>query len=262
MIVCLHTSDSICFPRHALSWLLLAGSAGAVNGFAFLECQQFITHVTGTATRLGLAWHTWSLAAEYATVLGAFIAGATVSVVWLQGRVSRGKQPSWASPLIMVALILTAAGLAGHYGAFEPFGSQVATDPPPFVLLSLLAFAMGLQNAAVATTTGLAVRTTHLTGPATDLGIHLGTAWFAQGDQRIAALKAALLRGGKIFAFTAGAALALPLAQTLGYLSLLGPAMLVIVASALSFVPSLAPASFPTSFPSRPSSPEGARRAA
>ena len=52
-----------------------------------------------------------------------------------------------------------------------------AQDPAPvgdvfsIFLLSLLAFAMGLQNAAVASTTGLAVRTTHLTGPATDLGI-------------------------------------------------------------------------------------------
>jgi len=245
MIVSLHSPDTICFPRHALSWFLLAGSAGAVNSFAFLECQQFVTHVTGTATRLGLAWHSRSLAAEYATVLGAFIAGATLSVVWLQGRVSRGKQPSWVAPLVLVALILAAVGLAGHYNAFEPFGSQVVTDPPPFVLLSLLAFAMGLQNAAVATTTGLAVRTTHLTGPATDLGIHLGTAWFTQGEQRRAALKAALLRGGKITAFTAGAALAMPLAEAFGYLSLVGPATLVIVASVLSFVPRLGRSSFP-----------------
>jgi uncharacterized membrane protein YoaK (UPF0700 family) len=244
MIVNLHTSDTICFPRHALSWFLLSGSAGAVNGFAFLECQQYVTHVTGTATRLGLAWHSWSLAAEYTTVLVAFILGATTSVLWLQGRVSRGMQPNWAAPLILVALILAAVAVAGRYGAFEPFGSQVAADPPPFVLLSLLAFAMGLQNAAVATTTGLAVRTTHLTGPATDLGIHLGAAWFAQGEQRITALKAAMLRGGKILAFTAGAGFALPLAESLGYLSLLGPAALVVIASALSFVPGLDPASF------------------
>jgi len=233
----LHTADTISAPRHALSWFLLAAAAGAVNGFAFLECQQFVTHITGTVTRLGLSWPLWEVAAEYATVVVAFIAGAVTSVLWIQARVCRGKAPSWAAPLVLVAIILVLVAIAGNFGAFEPFGSQVAADPPPFVLLSLLAFAMGLQNAAVASTTGLAVRTTHLTGPATDLGIHLGTACFATGLERRVALISAALRAGKILAFAAGAALSLPLADNLGYLSLTAPASLVLVASALSFVP-------------------------
>ena len=79
---------------------------------------------------------------------------------------------------------------------------------------------MGLQNAAVASTTGLAVRTTHLTGPATDLGIHLGAALFATGQERRAAFKGATLRGGKILSFMVGAGLSVPLANWAGYLSL------------------------------------------
>ncbi len=237
MTVNLHTSDTICSPRHVLSWFLLAAAAGAVNGFAFLECQQFVTHVTGTVTRLGLSWHSWDLAAEYATVLVAFVIGAVISVVWIQGRAYCGKRPSWAAPLVVVSLILVSVGVAGHFGAFVPFGSRVASDPPPFILLSLLAFAMGLQNAAVATTTGLAIRTTHLTGPATDLGIQLGTAWFARGTERRAALVGAMLRSGKIAAFMLGAGLSLPLADVLGYMALICPSGLVLTASALSFVP-------------------------
>jgi uncharacterized membrane protein YoaK (UPF0700 family) len=236
MNFCLHTSESVCSPRHALSWFLLAAAAGAVNGFAFLECQQFVTHITGTITRLGLSWHTWQIAAEYAAVAVAFIVGAVTSVLWIQGRGYRGKRPSWAAPLVVVALILVLVGIAGHYDAFGPFGSQLATDPPPFVLLSLLAFAMGLQNATVATTTGLAIRTTHLTGPATDLGIQLGTAWFAKGNDRRALLLGAALRCGKIASFLLGAALSLPLAAALGYASLLCPASFVLIASSLSFV--------------------------
>lgn len=45
--------------------------------------------------------------------------------------------------------------------------------PGDFVLLCGLSFAMGLQNAAVASSTGQLVRTTHPTGPARDLGVHL-----------------------------------------------------------------------------------------
>jgi uncharacterized membrane protein YoaK (UPF0700 family) len=237
MTVTLHTPQTIVAARHSVSWLLLAGAAGAVNGFAFLECQQFVTHVTGTATRVGLSWHRWELVAEYSTVLAAFIAGATASVVWLQGRVYHGKQPNWAAPLLVVALLLATTAVIGHLGVFNPFGMQTASDPPPFVLLSLLAFAMGLQNASVASTTGLAVRTTHLTGPATDLGIHLGSAWYARGEERRTALKQGLLRGGKILAFSAGTGLSLPLAEQLGYLSLIAASLLVLTAAAISFVP-------------------------
>jgi uncharacterized membrane protein YoaK (UPF0700 family) len=110
--------------------------------------------------------------------------------------------------------------------------------------MSMLAFAMGLQNAAVASTTGLSVRTTHLTGPATDLGIHLGTAFFASGSERRDSLKGAALRIGKIVAFVTGAGVALPLADRLGYLMLLAPAALVSFAVVLSFLPDWSPSDF------------------
>lgn len=46
MQITLHTPETIYSPRHVPSWLLLACAAGIVNGFAFLMCQQFVTHVT------------------------------------------------------------------------------------------------------------------------------------------------------------------------------------------------------------------------
>jgi uncharacterized membrane protein YoaK (UPF0700 family) len=217
-----------------------------VNGFGFLACQQFVTHVTGTATRMGLEWPHVGIAGEYAAVLLSFVAGALASTLALQARGFRGKRPLWASPLLVVAAILLGVAVAGHFGAFGPLGGAAAADEPPAALLSLLAFAMGLQNAAVETMTGLAVRTTHLTGPATDLGIHLGTAYFATGEQRRAALKGAALRGGKALAFVAGAGLALPLSSALGYFALLAPAALVLIAAAFSFVPAWSPSDFPT----------------
>jgi uncharacterized membrane protein YoaK (UPF0700 family) len=243
--ITLHTPDTIYSVRHTPSWFALAGASGTVNGFAFLTCEQFVSHVTGTATRIGLEWHYLGLAAEYSTILVCFIAGAIASVIWIQGRAYRGKHPRWASPLIAVSMILVGVALAGHNGWLGQFGGQVAADPPPVLLLSALAFAMGLQNAAVASTTGLAVRTTHLTGPATDLGIHLGAACFATGDERRAAFKGAVLRGGKIVAFIIGAGMSLPLANRYGYLTLLAPAALILFAAALSFVPNWSPSDFP-----------------
>src|SRR5918998_659933 len=217
MKITLHTPETIYSPRHVPSWLLLAGAAGVVNGFAFLMCEQFVSHVTGTVTRLGLEWPHVGLAAEYAVVVVSFVAGAAASVVAIQARARRGKRPRWAIPLVSVALILVGVAVAGRTGAFGRFGGTHAADPPPVVVLSVLAFAMGLQNAAVASTTGLAVRTTHLTGPTTDLGIHLGTAVLATGDERRAALRGAALRGGKIVAFMLGAGVSLPLVEAFGF---------------------------------------------
>jgi uncharacterized membrane protein YoaK (UPF0700 family) len=245
MEITLHTPDTIYSPRHVPSWLLLAGAAGAVNGVAFLECEQFVTHVTGTVTRLGLEWPHLGIAAEYAAVVVCFVAGAAASVVAIQARASRGERPRWATPLVSVALILAGVALAGWAGAFGQFGGMHIDDPPPAVLLSLLAFAMGLQNASVATTTGLAVRTTHLSGPSTDLGVHLGAALLASGTERRSALRGAALRGGKVVAFALGASLSLPLTGAFGYLALLAPAGFVLIAAALSFVPDWGPSDFP-----------------
>jgi uncharacterized membrane protein YoaK (UPF0700 family) len=244
MQITLHTPETIYSPRNVPSWLLLACAAGMVNGFAFLMCEQFVTHVTGTVTRLGLEWPTVGIALEYAVILVAFIAGASSSVVFIQARAHRGKRPRWATPLISVVLLLMGVAAAGRAGVFGDLGKQVGAEPP-VLFLSLLAFSMGLQNAAVASTTGLAVRTTHLTGPATDVGVHLGTALLAEGPERRSALRGAALRAGKIVAFMLGAGLAIPLTRSLDYLALLFPASFVAVATVLSFTDRWSPSDFP-----------------
>lgn len=246
MDVTLHTPEAIYSARHVPSWLMLSAAAGIVNGFAFLTCQQFVTHVTGTLTRLGLEWTHATLALEYAAVLAAFLAGAIVAIVSIQLRANLSSRTRWATPLFTVALILIVVALVGSSGWFGVFGGTVASDPPPVALLSVLAFAMGMQNAAVASTTGLAVRTTHLTGPVTDLGIHLGTALLANERERAAALRGASLHG-KVAAFVAGAVLSVSLSSILGYFILLPAAAFVLVAAILSFIPNWSPSDHPFS---------------
>lgn len=214
---------------------MLAFAAGAVNAGAFLANERFVSHVTGIVSRIGLDVGQWPLLLDYMIVLVCFIAGAAASVVAIDGRRHRGKHALWAAPLAIVSSILVGVSILGYLGVFGTYGGTVE-QPVDFLLLSILAFAMGMQNAAVATTTGLAVRTTHMTGPATDLGVHLGTAYFAGGEARKNALRGALLRGGKIFSFAAGAAVMVPLARSGGYLAFILPAVAVVVATAVSFV--------------------------
>lgn len=237
----LHTPSTIYSVRHLPSWMLLAFAAGGVNAGAFLACARYVTHVTGTATRIGVDASSPILLVDYAIVLLCFLAGAMASVLALQGRRARGKEPLWALPLGIVAVVLVLVSFLGRLDVFGPFGSTVETAGD-FFLLSILAFAMGLQNAAVSTSTGLAIRTTHMTGPTSDLGVHLATAWFEQGEARRLALRGAALRGGKLLAFIAGAASMIPLAAKLQYLCFTIPAVLVLVAAGLSFVPAWSPA--------------------
>lgn len=245
----LHPPHRLLSLRHAPSWLLLTMAAGAVNAGAFLACRRFVTHVTGTVTLLGMdAGSSLRLMVDYGVVFACFIAGAMTSVLAIEGRYYRGKTPLHALPLIAVAAILTGVASFGAAGAFGRFGGSVERLPD-FVMLSLVSFAMGLQNAAVATSTGAMVRTTHLSGPATDLGVFLATSFFTRGEERRQSLQRALLRLIKIGGFALGAGLMVPAAHRFDYLAFLAPASLVLGATALSFMPSWAPLEAPALAP-------------
>ncbi|MEW5847971.1 MAG: YoaK family protein [Myxococcota bacterium] len=233
-MLALHGPQAVFSLRHMPSWLLLAFSAGSVNAAAFLACARFVTHVTGSATRIGLDVGQWWLMVDYALVLGAFVLGAMLSVLAIDGRHHRGRTPLYALPLAAVAVLLVTVAVTGHLGLLGVFGGQ-PEEPVDFVLLCALSLAMGLQNAAVATSTGLVVRTTHLTGPATDLGINLATSLFAQGEARRAAIRGTMLRAGKITAFIAGAIVMAAVAPRVGFLAFLLPAGNVLLAMGLSF---------------------------
>lgn len=226
----LFSSDSLTSHRHYPTWLLLAFGAGAVNASAFFACRRFVSHVTGTLTHAGAALGSWRLMVDYALVLGAFMLGAGFSVFFLELRRRRGLEPKPWAPLALVSVILCVAAVAGRLGAFGPFGETIETAND-FALLGLLSFAMGLQNATVSSTTGNAVRTTHMTGPASDLALSIASLVYARGAERACAVDAIVLRGGKLVGFLVGAAMMVPAAKSLEYLAFLVPAAAITVAN-------------------------------
>lgn len=232
----LYRPESIFSPRHAPSWLLFTFAAGAVNAAALMACQTYVTHVTGTVTRLGMEVIHFEPFLDFALVLGCFISGAMLSGLLINGRAHAGKRPLFSVPLWIAFCLVLFTALGGHFGLLGAFGGAV-THTVDFLLLSLLSFAMGLQNAAIATSTGLLVRTTHLTGPATDLGIHLAELFFTTDEARAHAKRHAALRAGKIASFAAGAAVTVPLAYRFEFLAFLLPAAMMLLAITLSFLP-------------------------
>jgi uncharacterized membrane protein YoaK (UPF0700 family) len=231
----LHRPESVFSLRHLPSWLMLCFAAGAVNATTLLACDVFVTHVTGSVTDLGMEFARLTILLDFLTVVTCFVVGAMTAGFLINGRATRGKPPYFSLPLWMTSVIIVVVAVGGNMGFFGPFGG-VVNEFLDFVMLSLLSFAMGLQNAAVATSTGQLVRTTHLTGPATDLGLHLADLFSATtAQQRIAARRNALLRAGKIMSFALGAGVAVPLSHNFEFLALLMPASVIVLATFLSF---------------------------
>ena len=71
-------------------------------------------------------------------------------------------------PIIIESIILISVAI---------FGQELISESPNLLAYSLL-FAMGLQNSLVTTISNATVRTTHLTGLFTDLGIELSQLFF------------------------------------------------------------------------------------
>lgn len=228
--------EEVLSRRHLPSMFVLAAAAGAVNAGALGVAERYVSHVTGTLTLIGTDFGEWFLMVEYLLVLAAFIAGAMTSVAAVQGRAMHGKRPVPIFPLIGTVLALLATAALGEWGFFGELGGK-PEEPGDFACLSVLGFAMGLLNATVASTTGLAVRPTHMTGPTTDFAVALATAWYAVGDARLEHLKIAGLRGGTILSFIIGAAVMFPLLHRLGFEAFALPAGLVLFAAERSFSP-------------------------
>ncbi|AKU98832.1 putative transmembrane protein [Labilithrix luteola] len=220
--------------REILRWLALSAVAGAVNTGAFLACQRFVSHVTGTATLIGSDVGRWGLMSEYSLVLVCFVAGAFASAFATDSGLTRSK-PLWGLSMLGVVLILSGVAIGGALGAFSAFGGSVE-QTSDFTLLSLLSFSMGLLNAGFARATKDGLRTTHLTGDATDVGVFAATAVLRLGDARKEALINAALRAGKLLVFIGGAATMAELAPRFGYLAFLVPAMATLAVSGSAIV--------------------------
>lgn len=99
--------------------------------------------------------------------LAAFVAGAATSAVLINWRRRRHANSEYATPLMLEAVLLVGFGL---------LGPRLETHRLLFVpaAIGALCFMMGLQNAMITTISKAEIRTTHVTGLVTDIGIELG----------------------------------------------------------------------------------------
>lgn len=139
----------------------LAAIAGYVDAVLVAVAGRTVTHVTGSVAGLGaeVTSHAWRAAGATLAVVAAFVLGACVC-----GLVIHGSSLKLGRRYGLV--LLMEGGLLA--------GAALVADISLLAAASLAAMAAGLQNAMASTYMGLIVRTTHMTGIATDLGFLLG----------------------------------------------------------------------------------------
>lgn len=149
---------------------LLSFVAGLVNVTGFLSVQRLTTNVTGHFAFLvdevfklnflgALIFFLYILF----FFLGSFVSNFLVEVIS-----RRNERFIYVVPVIIESFILLLIPF---------FGEKWVIDSPNLIACSLL-FAMGLQNSLVTSISSAVVRTTHLTGLFTDLGIELSQLFF------------------------------------------------------------------------------------
>ena len=156
---------------------LLSFVAGIVNVAGFLSVQRLTTNVTGHFAffvdeifKLNF-WQGFI----YFLYIFFFFLGSFVSNVIVEIISKRNDNLIYIIPTIIESAILFLVAV---------FGQFLITQNPNLLVFSLL-FAMGLQNSLVTTISNATVRTTHLTGLFTDLGIELSQLFFyKQKDQK------------------------------------------------------------------------------
>lgn len=152
----------------AILGIVLAFIAGAINAGGFLAIGQYTSHMTGIVSAIAdnLALGLFALVGVGFVAIAAFTAGAGCSALLINWGRRNVRTKQYAFPIALEATLLLAFGVVGSLSRQAP---QFLNLAPP-----LLCFIMGLQNATITKISGARMRTTHLTGMVTDIGIELG----------------------------------------------------------------------------------------
>ncbi|WP_213300598.1 YoaK family protein [Paraburkholderia sacchari] len=151
----------------------LAFVAGATNAGGFLAVKQYTSHMSGIVSAIADQAALGDIRLVLAGIgsLASFLLGAACSAVLVNWGRRRGLQSQYVLPLLVEAALLLLFGLLGsHLALWEAFFVPVT--------VILLCFIMGLQNAMITKLSGAEIRTTHMTGIVTDLGIELGKLFY------------------------------------------------------------------------------------
>jgi uncharacterized membrane protein YoaK (UPF0700 family) len=147
----------------------LAFVAGATNAGGFLAVGQYTSHMSGMLSSIAdnMVLGRVTLAIAAAGAIFAFVGGAMTTALLVNWGLRRRLHSAYGLPLFLESLALLVFGIAGaSIGVYEPLFLPLT--------VVILCYIMGLQNAVITKISRAEIRTTHVTGLVTDIGIELG----------------------------------------------------------------------------------------
>ena len=164
---------------------ILSCVAGALNAVGFLVGGSFTANMTGNISMFAehLGRGNTILALSFAGLVIAFIAGAGTVALAIQTGERRGLRSVYALAVLAEAAILLCVALA--------YAGRTGDQYEVWLVLGL-SFVMGLQNAVTTMISRALVRTTHVSGMATDIGIELAALTGTKAERRAAMPKLSL----------------------------------------------------------------------
>lgn len=211
----------------------LAFVAGAANAGGFLAVGQYTSHMTGVVSSIAdsVVLGNFTLALVGLAMLLAFVTGAMCTAILVNWGLRRQLGSAYGLPLLLEALLLLLFGL---------FGTAINFFATLFVPLTviILCFIMGLQNAVITKISRAEIRTTHVTGLVTDMGIELGKLLYintTQGSTPVIANRDKLrLQGKLIVGFLVGGLLGATGFKEVGFITTVPLALLLFLLVAKS----------------------------
>jgi hypothetical protein len=179
-----HTGKSRTFIHNLKLASLLSFVAGTVNVSGFFSVHQLTTNVTGHFAFFAdeLIKKNYATSLFYLLFIISFFLGAFLSSLCVEAVAAKHKQSIYLLPVSIEVCILFCISISGN---------SFVNDNTTYIACALL-FAMGLQNALVTSISNSVVRTTHLTGLFTDLGIELSQLFFYKLPEQQTKLKSSI----------------------------------------------------------------------
>jgi uncharacterized membrane protein YoaK (UPF0700 family) len=206
--------------KYALLWSILSFKAGLINSAGFLIAGSYVSHVTGFGTQMGIAMgHAdYQFGIDLLVIPIFFILGAFLTSMILDKSYSKDAIPNYPIVQSIITFLLGLISICFFTGVFHSIAPN-QQNLNSIILISLLCLICGLKNGLTTWATHGKIRTTHLTGLSTDIGLHLLKVFRPEGSHSRypEPKKVTYIRLLTLFSFSVGAFLSALLIPMISY---------------------------------------------
>lgn len=222
--------------KNVFLWLTLAFHAGYLNAGGFIASHRFVSHMTGTGTAIGLSFGEKDYLVAFEMILAPlfFMIGAGLAGYLVDRRIVKAKEPRVVRGVLIIIIMnicILLGGIGGYFGEFgEPLKMQ-----RDFMLLFMLTFTCGLQNGLFVSLTSGQIRTTHITGLVTDIGLNVVRIFAIKDETREVESQKNWLRFNTVLSFSVGSFISSIIFNRIGYWGFAGSCVISVICLLLIF---------------------------